>query len=171
MGAATIDLLNFLRGLRAIRDYTSEPVSDQTLDSILEVGRWSGSAANRQPTELVVIHDPETKRKFGEWGSNTATGAAAVLLLVTSDGAILDEGRMAERLLLAAAAQGLASNVSTLKENGPDHAKGLLGIPADRRAEVVVTIGHVDETALRARPKRANAGRKPMSEYVHREKF
>ena len=33
------DLISFLRGLRAIREYTPEPVAQGALDDIVEVGR------------------------------------------------------------------------------------------------------------------------------------
>jgi nitroreductase len=36
------------------------------VDDILEVVRWSGSAANRQPWELVVVRDRETLRALAE---------------------------------------------------------------------------------------------------------
>src|SRR5579871_4426809 len=105
MSETTEDRLKFLRRLRSIKRYTPEPVSQETIERILEVGRWSGSASNRQPWEVVVVRDPEAKRKFGEWGAQPAATAAAVFLLVsTSDGAAFDEGRLAERLLLGASA-------------------------------------------------------------------
>jgi len=56
------DLISFLRGLRAIREYTSEPVASDALDDIIEVGRWTGSASNKQPAELIVVRDPGGRR-------------------------------------------------------------------------------------------------------------
>ena len=171
MSASSDELLAFLRRLRAVRDYTSEPVSQETIEAILDVGRWTGTAANRQPTEVLVVHDPETKRKLGEWGAAPAATAAVVLLLVTaSDASTFDEGRVAERLALAAAACGLGSTVATLKNDGPDAAKRLLGIPAERRAVALVAIGHPNVEARRARPRAAQA-RKPMAEFAHWDRF
>ena len=82
MSTSSDELLAFLRRLRAVRDYTSEPVAQQTIEAILEVGRWTGTSGNRQPTEVLVIRDPDTKRKLGEWGAAPAATAAVVLLLV-----------------------------------------------------------------------------------------
>jgi nitroreductase len=171
MTASSDELLAFLRRLRAVKDYTSEPVSQQTVEAILEVGRWTGTGANRQPTEVLVLRDPDTKRKFGEWGAAPAATAAVVLLLVTtSDASAFDEGRVAERLALAAAACGLGATAATLKNDGPDAAKRLLGIPAERRAVAMVAIGHPDVEARRARPKVAQA-RKPLAEFAHWDRF
>jgi len=54
------DRIGFLRSLRAVRSFRPDPVPQEVLDDILEVARWSGSASNRQPWELVVIWDRET---------------------------------------------------------------------------------------------------------------
>ena len=78
--------------------------------------------------------------------------------------------QVAERLALAARACGLGSCIATLKNEGPDAAKQLLGIPAERRAYTLVTIGHTDTAARRALPKAAQA-RKPMSEFAHWERY
>src|SRR4051812_8958697 len=102
MSAPSDELLAFLSRLRAVKDYTSEPISKETIEAVLDVGRWTGTGGNRQPTEVLVIRDADTQRKFGEWGAAPAATAAVVLLLVTaSEASIFDEGRVAERLALA----------------------------------------------------------------------
>jgi nitroreductase len=175
MTVAAESIQSFLCRLRAVKDYTDEPVSQDALDSILEVGRWTGTGSNRQGTEVVVVRDPAVKQKFGEWGAAPAATAAVVLLLVAKDdGSALDEGRMAERLCLGAAANGLGSTVATLKNEGPDAVKTMLGIPAEHRARTVIAIGHTDSEARRARlggPQRSPTGRKPLSEFAHYDRF
>jgi nitroreductase len=166
MDASTADRLTFLRRLRAVREYTDEPIPDQVVEAILDVGRWSASGSNRQPWQVLVVRDPEVKKKLGEWGARPAASAAVVLLIVMStQGPSLDEGRLAERLCLAAAANGLGSTVATIKNEGPEAVKSLLGIPADRRAVALVAIGHVDREARRARQKNPQP-RKPMAEFA-----
>ena len=56
------DRIAFLRSLRAVRSFRPDPVPEEVVDDILEVARWSGSASNRQPWELVVIRNRETLR-------------------------------------------------------------------------------------------------------------
>lgn len=171
MTPSTDDLLQFLRRLRAVKDFTPEPVAQSVVEAILEVGRWSGSGGNRQPWEVVVVRDPEVRRQFGDWGARPAAGAAVVLLLVTaSETAIFDEGRLAERLCLAAAAHGLGATVATLKGEGPAAARRLLGIPTERRTVTLVAIGHADTAARQARPSVAQP-RKPMAEFVHWDRY
>ena len=164
--------LKFVRGLRAVREFTPEPVDDSTLNEILEVGRWTSTGGNRQPTEVVVVRDRSVLQKFAEWGAKPGgTSAVSLLLVSSSPQAVLDEGRMAERLALAARACGLGSVIATLKNEGPDEAKKLLGIPEDRRAVAIVAIGHTDREARKALPKQGAAARKPMTEYAHFDRF
>jgi nitroreductase len=165
------DLLSFMRRLRAVREYTPEEVSHAALEEILDVGRWSATGGNRQPHEVVVVRDPAVRQKFAEWGAKPAGPAAVALLIVTaSDASAFDEGRVAERLALAAKACGLGSCIATLKNEGPDAAKELLWIPAERRARTLVTIGHTDVEARRALPKAPQA-RKPMAEFAHWDRY
>jgi nitroreductase len=168
MASQQNNMISFLRNLRAVREYTSEPISDEALQDILEVGRWSGSASNRQPVEIVVVRDKAFMPTIAENGVRAAASAPLALLIVTPGDAerrdleIFDEGRMVERLLLAAKAHGLGSNVSTLKGEGPNIVK-----QADRRVWTVVTIGRIDEEAHRARARSATLGRKPPTDFVH----
>jgi nitroreductase len=172
MNASPEDLTEFLQQLRQVREYTSEPVAEDVIRSILEVGRWSGTSANTQPTEVVVVRDAEAKRKLGDWGTKpAATCAAAFVIVSRNEEAGLDEGRLGERLMLAAWAHGLGAAFATLKNDGPDATKALLGIPADRYARVVVSIGHIDQDARRALPPRPGAGRKPLAEFAHWERY
>ena len=171
MDETSRERIKFLRGLRSVKAFTPEPVRPEVIEDILEVGRWSGSGSNRQPWEVIVVRDPQAKRKMGEWGANPAPTAAVVFLLVTSrDGAAFDEGRLAERLNLAAVAHGLGSTVATLKGDGINAAKEFFGIPAERRSVTIVAVGHTDVAQRRARPRNPQP-RKPMDEFAHWDRF
>jgi nitroreductase len=163
------DALKFLRNLRAVREYTPEPVSDEDINAILEVARWTSTSGNRQFQEVLVVRDAGVRQKLADWGAKPAGPAPLVILILTAGNqATFDEGRVAERLALAARARGLGSCVATLKNEGPEEAKKLLRIPEDRRAVTVVTIGHTDVEARKALPKKgAAAARKPMTEFAH----
>ncbi len=54
------DINSFLRSLRAVRSFRPDPVPREVVDDALNVARWSGSASNRQPWEIIVIRDRET---------------------------------------------------------------------------------------------------------------
>jgi nitroreductase len=164
--------LKFLRGLRAVREFTPEAVDEGALKEILDVGRWTSTGGNRQGTEVVVVRDKSVLQKFAEWGAKPGgTSAVSLLLVTSSEMGVLDEGRMAERLALAARACGLGSVIATLKNEGPAEAKKLLGIPEDKRATVIVAIGHTDKEARKGLPKQGAAARKPIEQFAHWDRF
>src|SRR5229473_1625379 len=167
-------LIALLRGLRAVRQFRPDPVQQEVVDGVLEVARWSGSAGNQQPWELVVIHKRETLQALAkvEGYAGHLAGAALGIVLVMSgepgqvDQETFDEGRLSERIMLAAEAYGVGSCIGWLRGRGRSDAKTLLGIPQERLVRTIISLGYPDEEARRARPKNANA-RKPLSELVH----
>ena len=172
------DNIRFLKHLRAVRAFRPGTVPEAALKDILDVARWSGSASNRQPWELVVVQDREMLQALvnGE-GSIKHVGSAAMAIILVMAGdpdrfphETYDEGRLSERIMLAAAAHGLGSCIGWFKGNAPSEVKEMLGIPADRLVRTVISIGYPDEEARRAQPKRPQP-RKPIAEIVHRERF
>ena len=81
-------------------------------------------------------------------------------------GEAYDEGRVSERLLIAAHGLGLGGGVAwygTAEQQA--EAKRILGIPVERTARSIVMIGH-PVSSTDPRPTRATGGRKPLSEVV-----
>jgi nitroreductase len=108
----------FLRGLRAVRQLRPDPLPEPVLHDILEVARWSGSAGNRQPWEFVVVRDRDLLRQLsmidGANAGHLASAAAGIAIVIRPEVPDLDaydEGRLAERILLAAAAHGVGAAV------------------------------------------------------------
>ena len=169
-------LIEFLRRLRQVRTFLPEPVPAEALHDVLEVGRWSGSASNTQPVEVVVVQDAGAREQLAAGGANTARTAPVALVLVTPGVAdrfeleVFDEGRLCERLMLAAAAHGLGAGVAWLKGDGPEAVKRLLGIPAERRVRTVVAIGHPDPAAAQGR-NRPEQPRKPATSFAHVDRY
>lgn len=178
MSGQAEDRLKFLRGLRAVREYTAEPVATEVIESILEAGRWGGSASNRQPVEIVVVRDQALLRQLPEHGVRAGATAPLALLVLTPGEAdkhdieVFDNGRMVERLLLAAHAHGLGSNISTLKGEGPKVFATALGIPEGKVVWTVVTIGYIDREARKNRVQGpVPAGRKASGEFAHWDRY
>ncbi|MDX2076126.1 MAG: nitroreductase family protein [bacterium] len=55
------DFLALIKSRRSIRRYQPTSISPDQIDALLEAGRWSPSAHNRQPWRWVVIQSSETK--------------------------------------------------------------------------------------------------------------
>jgi len=81
-----------------------------------------------------------------------------------------DEGRLSERIMLAAAAYGVGSSIGWFTGSGRAAAKTILGVPKERLVRTVISLGYPDEEAIRARPKHTQA-RKPLSELVYVERY
>jgi nitroreductase len=172
------EFIALLRGLRAVRQFRAGALPQEAVDAILDVARWSGSASNRQHWEFVVIRERETLQALAkcEGYAGHMAGAALGIVVVMAGNADLvdqetyDEGRLSERIMLAAEAYGVGSCIGWLRGNGRKDAKALLGIPQERLVRTVISLGYPDEKARRARAKVAGA-RKPLSELVHWERY
>ncbi len=168
-----------LRGLRQIRQFRPDALPDAAMQDILEVARWSGSASNSQPWEFLVIRDRATLQQVAAISPNLrhiANAGAAIVLVMQGDRepALIsyDEGRLTERIMLAAAAHELGAGIGwlTLNPEGADLAKQMLGIPIDRWVRTVIALGYPADEAKQMRTAPGQA-RKPLSELVHEERF
>ena len=49
------------------RQFTDDPVTDDTLRIVLDAGRWAPQGGNRQPARFVAVRDEAKKARLGEW--------------------------------------------------------------------------------------------------------
>jgi len=80
-----MDLFTAIKGRRSVRKFRPDPIPAELLSEILDAARWAPSWANTQCWELIVVSDPETKRKLGEAvppgnPAHAALGRAPVVL-------------------------------------------------------------------------------------------
>jgi len=170
----------FLRGLRAVRQLRPDPLPEVVLHDILEVARWSGSAGNRQPWEFVVVRDRAMLGRLatidGAVAGHLATAAVGLAIVIRPEVPDLDaydEGRLAERVLLAAAAHGVGAAVGHFTGPGDTwaastEAKRLLDIPAERLLRETISLGYPAE---HLQPTPNPPGRKPLEQLVHWERY
>ncbi len=172
--------IGFLRGLRAVRQLRPDPLPEAVLRDILEVARWSGSAGNRQPWEVVVVRDRDTLKRLAtidganaQHLANAAVGLAIVIRPEVPDLDAYDEGRLAERILLAAAAHGVGAAVGHFTGPGDTwaasaEAKKLLGIPDNFLLRETISLGYPAE---HLQPTPNPPGRKPLEQLVHWDRY
>lgn len=60
-GKAVLDAI-FTR--RSVRQYLDHPIDDDSLQAVLEAGRWAPSGLNNQPWRFAVVRDPEVKNEI-----------------------------------------------------------------------------------------------------------
>lgn len=61
-----MDFQRTLLKRRMVRHFTSQPVSMETIDAVLELAQHAPSAEFSQVSAYVVVTDPETKRKVAK---------------------------------------------------------------------------------------------------------
>lgn len=163
-----------LRSLRQTRQFTDEPVADSLVEEILQVARWTGSAKNTQPWHFVVLTDPDVIRQVAEAGATSGFLANAPLVIVIAMAGKnqrtepYDEGRVSERIMLAADAYGLGSGTGWFGD-GESAVKELLGIPEEMAVKSGVGIGH--PAAAEKRRSVVEGGREPLEQIVSLERF
>jgi nitroreductase len=164
----TTDILTQLRGLRQSRRFLDKPVPAEDLATILEIARWTGSAKNTQPWEFIVVDDHAMNVKLSETAPFTGFLANVPLSIVIvlngeSRSVPYDEGRVSERIMLAAQALGLGSGTGWFGTPESQAAvRDLLGIPNDKVAWSAVGLGYTDTS----QPQSTLSGRKPLAELV-----
>jgi nitroreductase len=170
------DRISFLRTLRAVRSFRSDPVPQEVVEDVLEVARWSGSASNKQPWEILVVRERDTLRSLASlrgYAGHLAGAPLGIVLVMAGERAeqeTYDEGRLAERIMLAAHAHGVGSSIGWLVGPGRDSARDLLGIPKEKVVRTAISLGYPDEEVRRSRATRGHA-RKPLAEIVHEESY
>jgi nitroreductase len=165
-----------MRTVRQIRQYSDDLVPDEVVQKLLKVAQWTGSSRNTQPWHFIVVTDKEQLRKISElrapirWLAGAPTGIAIVL-----DGASVseayDEGRVTERILIAAHSLGYGGGVAWFGDDAQQaEAKRILGIPAERTARSIVMFGR-PVSSKDPRPYARPGGRKPLSEIVSYDRY
>lgn len=155
-------------GLRAIRQYRDEPLSEEDLTAILEAARWTGSSKNRQDWAFIVVDDPEQRDKLAATGSFTTPvheAPVTIALVDESKGYEFDIGRAAQNVMLAAQAIGVASCPVTLHRE--DEAAAVLGLPSGSRCRYAVALGYPADDAAPVNW----GGRRPLDELTHSNRY
>jgi nitroreductase len=172
------ELLRSLRRVRQVRSFTDQPVTDAELDAIVDVGRWSGSSRNGQPWRFILLRDIDVVRRIAAMDMphsralTTAMAAIAIVVPATADPVshAYDEGRAAERMLIATSQLGLAGGLLWISGTARDAINELLGVPAGRTTRSVLAIGHpAPEASAPKNP--VGQARRPRERMVARDRW
>lgn len=137
------DIYDFILKLRAIREYSEQPVAREDLERILEAARWTGSSKNRQKWSFIVLTDRPALNGLAEGGTFTTplrNATAAIVLVQESGGNMFDIGRAAQNIMLAARAIGVMSCPVTLHKE--DVTSDFLGLKKSQVARYAVALGY-----------------------------
>lgn len=175
------DRLRALRRTRQVRDFTAEPVARDQLDALANVARWTGSSRNTQPWRFIVVTDRDVITRIAEIGVpqtrslRTAAAALAIVLPVAEDerheiGIAYDDGRAAERVLIAAGMLDLGAGIAWVRSDVREAIGAMLGLPPDRYVRTIVALGHPSEAALAPKAAPGDA-RLPREESIFEERW
>ena len=173
------NFLNLVKKRYSVRDFLPEPVEEQKLQYILECGRLAPSAANYQPWHVIVVRDPEVKKKLASTYSRSWFAKAPIILVICgnhqlawkrSDGndhTDVDVSIIIDHMTLAAAEIGLGTcwicNFDVVK------AKEILGLPDHVEPIVYLPLGYPQKGEEHIHPHHNK--RKLIAEIIHWEKF
>jgi nitroreductase len=162
-----------IQSRRNVRTYDHRPVAAEDLDRILEAGRRSPSASNRQRWDFVLVTEPEQLQELSTvWvGAGHLAGARAAIVLVLPEPESeryltidqYDLGQATMSMLLVATDLGIGSGHSAIGDQ--EACRRILDIPADHTCAYMVALGYPADRPLRPilRP-----DRRPFDEVVHR---
>ena len=156
------------------RRFGDRPIPEDLQRRILEAGRVTSSASNRQHRRFVVVADPELRERLAEtvYAPENVRAAALVVAVVTPPGEMpaFDTGRVVENMFLAGWNEGIVSVPNGMGDH--DATGRVLGIGEDEVVRIVLAFGY---------PKRprnpesrspeewlAEANRKPFDQIVQR---
>lgn len=159
-----------VRTVLAVRRYLSDPVPDEVRDRIIEAGRLSASAKNRQPWHFIVVQERPTLLELGRimrTGPYIADSAFAVVVLVEKAAgpyALSDASRAIQNMILTAWSDGIGSNWVGF---GPMPAvEKLLAVPDEFEGLAILPFGRPGATLGRGRKIR-----KVLGQVASRERF
>jgi nitroreductase len=160
---AAMDTRLAIASKRDERRYAPEPIPDEVVTRILDAGRLTGSAVNRQPWEFVVVSDREALAAAVYAPDNVRT--AALVVAIVSDRAF-DAGRVAQNMMLAAWNDGVVSCPNGVQDAAA--AERVVGaVPV-----IVLSFGYPEtpRDPHRRTPEEwsARAKRKPLDEVARR---
>jgi nitroreductase len=150
---------------RDVREYADRPVPEDVVTRILDAGRLSGSARNRQQREFVVVETKQAELADAVHAPANVLGAKLVVAIV-GEASGMDIGRCAQNMMLAAWNDGVASCPNGIKDAEAaaricgGEVKSILsfGYPAKPR----------DPESRPAEEWSAKADRRPLDELVRR---
>ena len=147
-----MDVKTAIRTRRSIREYDPREVEEEKLMKILESGRLSPSASNRQERRFIVIKDASTRKALSEAARNQKFLAQAPVVIaacsvekeyVMSCGQLaypIDTAIAVDHMTLAAVEEGLGTCwIGAFDEK---KVKEILNIPDEIRVVTLLPIGY-----------------------------
>jgi nitroreductase len=177
--ASPREIVRPLRRARQVREFTDEPLTDAQLAAITDVGRWTGSSRNSQPWRFLEIREAETIRRLEAVGlpqTRSLKTATAVVAIVLPDeperhvSLAYDDGRAAERMLVAAGMLGVAAGIAWVRPDVLPAVREILELDESWMVRTLMALGHPTDEARQPKSPPGEA-RLPRDQTVFRERL
>ncbi len=168
-----MDVFEAIRVRRSIRKYKSDQVEKEKLERILEAGRLSPSAVNKQPWHFIVVTDSSVRGSLrASYGQSWFVNAPVIVIACADphnawtrrDGEEywkVDVAIALHSMILCATELGLGTCWIAAFNEEP--AQRILKIPGEIRIVAMTPLGYPDETKAEV------PDRKSLKEIVHYE--
>jgi len=150
-----MDVYEAINKRYSVRLYRDQPIEEDKLRRVLDAGRLSPSARNRQERKFIVVRDGECRKALAKasqqpWMAQARAIIATVGLTdhVMSCGVPADPGDCAiavDHMVLAAVAEGLGS--WWVGHFDQDQCRKLLGVPDGATIIELLTLGYAADKA------------------------
>jgi nitroreductase len=170
-----MDVHKAIETRRSVRSYLSKPIPPEVISRILEAGRLSPSAVNRQPWHFVVVTDQARRNKLAEGPYAKFLTESPVVIVGLADRVrapkwhVVDATIALQDMVLAATEEGLGTCwVGSFNE---ESVRSLLEVPDTYSIVAMISLGYSKEkeSSVQTLPKAKN--RRPMSEIASFETF
>jgi nitroreductase len=163
-----VDTYLVIASKRDTKRYAEKPIPRRVVERILDAGRVTGSAQNRQPWRMLVVEDSGRRERLAGAVYEPENIRGARLVIALAGSRPFDLGRCAQNMMLAAWNDGVASTPNGIAD--ADAAKDALGL--EEPPVIVLTFGyplrHPGVASRTAAEWSARANRRPLSETVER---
>ena len=163
-----MDTFDVVRTVLATRQCRDTPVPEDVVRQIVEAGRLTASASNKQPWRFIVVENKDTLKQLGQLAKTgpyiPQAPLAIVVVIEQTPLAVSDASRAIQSMILTAWSHGVASN--WVGFHGLDAVKPALGIPDNLDVLAILPFGYPAKTAGAGKKTR-----KPLGEVASRERF
>lgn len=148
-----MEVLEAIRTRRSVRKYDKRPVPEESVQKILEAGRWAPSANNSQPWSFIVLRDEKVRKEvaraatYGRFLADAPLGIAVIIDPAASSNPVEDGAIATQNMLLAAHALGLGTCwIGSYGSAYEERVKEILSIPEGKRLLSIVSVGFPAES-------------------------
>jgi nitroreductase len=178
-GGILMEIFEAIRGRRSVRAFSEKHVPNDTLSEVIEAAGWAPSAHNQQPWEIIITRDKIKQAQLAEGhrfarflpNADVVIAVCCELKMRKTDSEepglqyfeVQDTAAAIQNLLLAAHGKGLGT--CWVGDFSEESVKEIFEIPNHYCVMALIALGYP------AQVEREGPDRRPMSEWVHWEKF